>query len=158
MIFASIGYNEMNKADPDCGTTFTWATRAFSPGRGWTGGWAIVVADILVMASLAQVAGQYIFLLFNATRHRRQPGERLGAAGRHPVDRRDDLHLLPRHRGLGELPEGAAEIELGMLLVFSVVALVRVGIGHHPAGLAAPDRGWLNPFGLPLSSFAPGSS
>ena len=31
------------------------------------GGWlGIVAADVLVMASLAQVAGQYVFLLFNA--------------------------------------------------------------------------------------------
>src|SRR5438132_10279040 len=66
MLLTSIGYSELNKADPDCGTTFTWATRAFGPKTGWAGGWAIVAADILVMASLAQVAGQYVFLLFNA--------------------------------------------------------------------------------------------
>src|SRR5271154_229196 len=66
MLLCSIGYSEMNKADPDCGTTFTWATRAFGPKTGWMGGWAIVAADVLVMASLAQVAGQYVFLLFNA--------------------------------------------------------------------------------------------
>ena len=60
------GYKELNKADPDCGTTFTWATRAFGPTTGWMGGWGIVAADVLVMASLAQVAGQYVFLLFNA--------------------------------------------------------------------------------------------
>ncbi len=66
MLLTSIGYAEMNKADPDCGTTFTWATRAFGPKTGWFGGWAIVAADILVMASLAQVASQYCFLLFNA--------------------------------------------------------------------------------------------
>src|SRR5690348_12841215 len=66
MLLTSIGYAEMNKADPDCGTTFTWATRAFGPKTGWFGGWAIVAADILVMASLAQVASQYVFLLFNA--------------------------------------------------------------------------------------------
>src|ERR1700729_980175 len=66
MILTSIGYSELNKSDPDCGTSFTWATRAFGPKTGWAGGWAIVVADVLVMASLAQVAGQYIFLLFNA--------------------------------------------------------------------------------------------
>ena len=53
-------------ADPDCGTTFTWATRALGPRSGWAGGWAIIVADVLVMASLAQVAGQYVFFLFNA--------------------------------------------------------------------------------------------
>src|SRR6266849_3549264 len=66
MLLTSIGYSELNKADPDCGTTFTWATRAFGPRSGWAGGWAIIVADVLVMASLAQVAGQYGFLLFNA--------------------------------------------------------------------------------------------
>src|SRR5580700_2286446 len=66
MILTSIGYSELNKAVPDCGTTFTWSTRAFKPTVGWAGGWAIVAADVLVMASLAQVAGQYVFLLFGA--------------------------------------------------------------------------------------------
>src|ERR1017187_1783007 len=65
MLLVSFAYNELNKADPDCGTTFTWATRAFGPKTGFMGGWGIVGADILVMASLAQIAGQYIFLLFN---------------------------------------------------------------------------------------------
>jgi hypothetical protein len=53
-------------ADPDCGTTFTWAPRAFGPRSGWAGGWVIIVADVPVMASLAQVAGRYVFFLFNA--------------------------------------------------------------------------------------------
>src|SRR5580704_1488975 len=66
MLLTSIGYSELNKADPDCGTTFTWATRAFGPRTGWAGGWGIIAADVLVMASLAQVAGQYVFFLFNA--------------------------------------------------------------------------------------------
>ena len=67
MLFVSIGYSELNKADPDCGTTFTWATRAFGPRTGWMGGWGIIASDILVMASLAQVASTYTFSLFNAT-------------------------------------------------------------------------------------------
>ena len=88
MLLTSIGYSELNKADPDCGTTFTWATRAFGPKTGWFGGWAIVVADVLVMASLAQVAGQYVFLLFNAEGIGSNADQRLGAAGRHHLDRR----------------------------------------------------------------------
>ena len=28
-------------------------------GSGWLGGWAIVVADVIVMANLAQIAGLY---------------------------------------------------------------------------------------------------
>src|ERR1700730_13672116 len=66
MLFTSIGYSELNNADPDCGATFTWATRAFGPKTGWAGGWGIIAADILVMASLGQVAGQYLFLRVGA--------------------------------------------------------------------------------------------
>ena len=35
------------------------------PWAGWIGGWAIIVADIIVMANLAQIAGLYGFLLFD---------------------------------------------------------------------------------------------
>src|SRR6202020_1987035 len=31
MLLCSIGFSELNKADPDCGTTFIWGTRAFGP-------------------------------------------------------------------------------------------------------------------------------
>src|ERR1700740_4013 len=67
MLLTSIGYSELNKADPDCGTTFTWATRAFGPKTGWWGGCALVVPEVLVRASLARVGSQYVFLLFGAT-------------------------------------------------------------------------------------------
>src|SRR3978361_342845 len=60
-LFVSIVYQQLNKREPDCGTTFTWATKAFGPKAGWMGGWGIIAADVLVMASLAQVAGQYVF-------------------------------------------------------------------------------------------------
>ena len=94
MLFASIGYSELNKADPDCGTTFTWATRAFGPKTGWAGGWGILAADILVMASLAQVAGQYVFLLFNAQGIGHNPASSWVLLVGVAVDRRDDRHLL----------------------------------------------------------------
>jgi amino acid transporter len=156
MIFASIGYNELNKADPDCGTTFTWATRAFNPGWGWTGGWAIVAADILVMASLAQVAGQYIFLLFNAH-----------GIGDNPASSwvllTGVLWIVAMtyicYRGIevsANFQKALLSIEVGMLLIFSVVALVRVGTGHHPSVSLTPSASWLNPFGMPFSSFASG--
>jgi amino acid transporter len=139
MLLCSIGYSELNKADPDCGTTFTWATRAFGPKTGWAGGWAIVAADILVMASLAQVAGQYVFLLFNADGIGDERHQRLGAAGRHRLDRRDDLHLLPRHRGLGLVPAHPADRRDLMLLVLSVTRWSRWGTGSHPPATAPPE-------------------
>src|SRR5437764_6392485 len=49
ILFVSVGYQQLNKAEPDCGTTFTWATKAFGPKSGWMGGWGIIAADVLVM-------------------------------------------------------------------------------------------------------------
>ncbi|HEY1820331.1 MAG TPA: APC family permease [Trebonia sp.] len=152
MLLTSIGYSEMNKADPDCGTTFTWASRAFGPRTGWAGGWAIVAADILVMMSLAQVAGQYVFQLFGAH-----------GIGENPTS---GWVLLVGvvwiitmtyicYRGIevsAMFQRVLLSIEVVMLLVFSVVALVRVGNGHHPSGSLTPTFTWLNPFHI--SSFS----
>jgi amino acid transporter len=151
MLLTSIGYSELNKADPDCGTTFTWATRAFGPRTGWAGGWGIVAADVLVMASLAQVAGQYVFLLFGAK-----------GIGSDPTS---GWVLLVGvvwivamtyicYRGIevsARFQKALLGIEVVMLLVFSVVALVRVGTGHHPAVSVHPAAAWFNPFHI--SSF-----
>src|SRR3954451_641065 len=64
MLFIAAGYNYMNRADPDAGTSFAWVTRAMGPRLGWLTGWVIVVADVVVMAALAYIAGVYTFLLF----------------------------------------------------------------------------------------------
>ena len=64
MLLIAAAYNYMNKADPDCGTSFTWVTRALGPRLGWLTGWTIVAADIVVMATLAYIAAVYSFLLF----------------------------------------------------------------------------------------------
>jgi amino acid transporter len=64
MLFIAFAYSYMNRADPDCGTSFAWVTRSMGPQAGWLAGWAIIAADIIVMASLAQIAGLYSFLLF----------------------------------------------------------------------------------------------
>src|ERR1700690_835960 len=157
MLLTSIGYSELNKADPDCGTTFTWATRAFNPRTGWAGGWAIIVADVLVMASLAQVAGQYGFLLFNAK-----------GIGENPTS---GWVLLVGvlwivvmtyicYRGIevsANFQKALLGIELVMLVVLSVTALVKVAGGHAPPGHLTPSISWLNPFHISsFSAFASG--
>jgi amino acid transporter len=148
MLFISYAYKALNNADPDCGTTFTWGARAFGPKTGWWGGWGIVVADILVMASLAQVASDYLFQLFGA----------YGVAG-NPTS--GWVLLL----GVGWIVAMTAicyvgieisanfqkvllGIEVTMLLVLSVVALVKVGSGHAPVGHLTPSWSWFNPFAI----------
>jgi len=157
MLFTAIGYQELNKADPDCGTTFTWATRAFGPKTGWLGGWGILAADILVMASLAQIAGQYVFLLFNADGIGGDPTSGwvllVGVAW---------IVLMTYICYVGielsaRLQRVLLTIEIIMLLVFSVVSLVKVGTDNAVSSSIGVSASWFNPFDIKdFSSFIRG--
>jgi amino acid transporter len=63
MLLIAFAYRELNNAVPDCGTTFTWATKAFGPWVGWMGGWGVAVAGMVVLANLAQIASVYFWSL-----------------------------------------------------------------------------------------------
>ena len=153
IFLTSIGYSEMNKADPDCGTTFTWGTRAFGPKTGWAGGWGIVAADILVMASLAQVAGQYVFLLFGA--------KGIGQDATSPwVLLVGVIWIILMtyicYRGIevsAALQKVLLTVELLMLVVLAVVALVKVYSGHGLPSSMHIQAGWFNPASVSFASF-----
>lgn len=53
----------MNRADPDCGTTFSWVTRAMGPWAGWSAGWAVFSTGVLVVGAQADVAARYLLVL-----------------------------------------------------------------------------------------------
>jgi amino acid transporter len=159
MLLTSIGYSELNKADPDCGTTFTWASRAFGPKTGWAGGWGIIAADVLVMASLAQVAGQYVFFLVQGPS---------SAIGQNPTSGWVLLvgllwivtMTLICYIGIevsANFQKILLSIELIMLVVLAVVALVKVGSGTAPPGSHTPNISWFNPFHIAsFSAFTSG--
>lgn len=63
MLFIAFAYRELNNDVPDCGTTFTWGTKAFGPWVGWMGGWGVAVAGMVVLANLAQIASVYFWNL-----------------------------------------------------------------------------------------------
>ncbi len=146
ILFVSVGYQQLNKAEPDCGTTFTWATKAFGPKAGWMGGWGIIAADVLVMASLAQVAGQYVFLLFGAD-----------GIGSNPTSGWVLLVGLLWmavmtyicYRGIeisAAMQRWLLTIEVVMLAVLAIFALVKVYSGHAASGVSIhPAWSWFNP-------------
>jgi amino acid transporter len=158
MLLCSIGFSELNKADPDCGTTFIWAARAFGPKVGWAGGWGVVAADILVMASLAQVAGQYLFFLVQG------PTSAIGGdASGGWVLLVGILWIVAMtyicYRGIevsARFQKVLLSIELIMLLVMSGTALVRVFGSHPPSTSLHPSLSWLSPSHLSISAFVPG--
>src|SRR6266567_3922286 len=141
MLLTSIGYSELNKADPDCGTTFTWATRAFGPRSGWAGGWAIVAADVLFNAD--GIGG-------NATSGWVLLGGIIWIAAMTAICY-VGIELSANFQKV------LLSIELIMLVVLSVTALVKVGSGGAPPGHMTPHLSWFNPFDISsFSAFASG--
>jgi amino acid transporter len=97
------------------------------------------------MASLAEVAGQYGFLLFNA--------KGIGDNATSPwVLLVGVLFIVVLayicYRGIevsAWVQRVLLAIELVMLAVYAVVALVRVAVGHAPPGHMVPSLSWFNP-------------
>ena len=156
MYFIAQAYKELNEADPDCGTTFTWATRAFGAVTGWMGGWGIIIADIIVMSNLAYIAGQYSFVFVGSFGL-----PEVAALGARTSGSRRCVGILwiavmtwICYRGIevsARLQYGLLGFEMVLLLIFAVVAHRegrRPGSGESYSIPFAFD--WFNPCGLEL--------
>ncbi|MGA2519470.1 MAG: APC family permease [Acidimicrobiales bacterium] len=142
MLFIAAAYFYLNRADPDCGTTFTWVTRAMGPKTGWMAGWGILMTDLVVMPSLSQIAGQYTFTLFGAYGL---------AASTFWVTFIGVIWIIVMtaicYIGIelsARTQVALLGAELLILLLFSVVALVKV-YTEHIAHSIRPSIQWLNP-------------
>ena len=143
MFCIAYAYKYMNRADPDCGTTFAWGTRALGPATGWMGGWAIIVADIIVMANLAQIAGSYTFQLIDVN------------ASTTAVTAVGVLWIIIMTAIVTIGIELSARTQVFLLgaeiltlAAFSITALVKVYV-DSPAGSHHVDASWFSPFAIP---------
>ena len=153
MFCISIAYRALNRVDPDCGTSFAWVTRALGPGLGWVTGFAIFAADVIVMATLSEIAGKYLFTLVGWQSAANSTVALVIAATGFIA-----LMTWVAYRGVelsARLQQALLGLELGILGLFAVVALVKVYTGH-PAGSMHPSLDWLNPFSLSLGSLVDG--
>jgi len=146
MLCIASAYLYMNRSDPDCGTTFAWVTSAIGPWAGWLGGWAIIAADVVVMANLAQIAGLYSFTLV---------GWEAAAASTVAVTALGVLWIVLMTAITVAGIELSARTqwyllgaELTALALFATVALVRVYLGDAPAAAQHPQSSWFSPFAI----------
>jgi amino acid transporter len=161
MACVAVGYSQLNRAMPDCGTTFTWGTKAFGPKVGWMGGWGIIAADVIVMANLAQIAAAYLFQFAGHFSHSNWIA---GLAN----DKWWTLLL-----GVGwiiamayvcyigieisaRIQYGLLAIELVMLIILSITALSKVYAGSAGKQAVRPALSWFNPFHLTFTDFSLG--
>jgi amino acid transporter len=154
MFLVAGGYYYMNKADPDCGTSFSWVTKAMGPQLGWIAGWAIVVADVIVMANLAQIAGLYTFELFS-WHAAAESTAAVTAVGILWIILMTAIVVIGIELS-ARTQVGLLAAEIFTLALFAVVALVKVYAGSAPAGSVHPSLSWINPFSLSPSEISAG--
>ena len=151
MFFVAFAYRELNRAVPDCGTTFTWATKAFGPWVGWMGGWGVAVAGMVVLANLAQIGGKYLWLLVAPDLADNEVV--VTATGVVFIA----VMTLISYRGT-EIGERLQNVLLGIqylaLVVFVVAVIIAFATGTAPEGATAPSLSWFDPFAFgDFSSF-----
>ncbi len=152
MYFIAVAYKELNEAEPDCGTTFTWATRAFGPVVGWMGGWGIIAADVIVMANLAQIAGSYSYTLMDDIGIHAAAGL-AGNVFWSTVAGILWIAIMTWicYRGIevsARLQYGLLTIEVITLFMVAIVALVKVHTHTATSHSLTPSLSWLWPGGL----------
>jgi amino acid transporter len=136
----------MNRADPDAGTTFSWVTRAMGPYAGWIGGWAVTTTGILVVGSLADVGARYFYLLIGAD----------GAAGNRIAVTALACAVIVVMTAICVIgTELSARLQnvltlgqVAALLVFALVALVKVYADDATPDSLNPQASWFSPFAI----------
>ncbi|THA23601.1 APC family permease [Streptomyces sp. RKND-216] len=145
MLLIASAFYFLNRIDQDCGTTFSWVTRAMGPWAGWLGGWAIMMTGVLVVGSLADVAVSFGLLAFG-----------LDSLAESDLWRQllAVLLILVMTAVCVIGTEASARVQnvlilaqVAFLLVFAVVAIYRVYADTGTLGSTTPDVEWLNPFG-----------
>lgn len=155
MIAIASSYYWLNRADPDCGTTFSWVTKAMGPFAGWQAGWAVLIADVLVMPSLADVAGNYTIQLWDQI------------VGSHATSTLAVviigviwIILMTWICYIGieisaRLQMMLLSLEFVVLVIFAIVALVKVYTGN-PLHSVHPNISWFNPTGVSVGALVNG--
>lgn len=145
MVLIASAFYYLNRADPDCGTTFSWVTRALGPTTGWLGGWAITMTGVLVVGSLADVAVNFGLLAVGLD----------GWAGNTLIRQALTVLVIVTMAALCVRDTQAAArlqnvlvlLQTVCLFVFAAVALYRVYAGTGSPGALRPSLDWLDPFG-----------
>lgn len=145
MLLIAAAFYYLNKVDQDCGTTFSWVSRAMGPWAGWLGGWAITMTGVLVIGSLADVAVHFGLLAAGLD----------GLAADTVVRQTLAVVVILAMTAMCVIgTEVSAHFQdvlilaqVLFLLVFAVVALYRVYAGTSTLDAIHPSVGWLNPFG-----------
>jgi len=160
MFFAAYAYREFNRIMPDSGTSFTWTSKAFGPYIGWIGGWAAVVATIIVLSNLAGVAVQFLYQFIGSAVNSEMIS---GLWENKLINVVTCLAFLAiatyiAYRGIDTTEHVQivlVSFQLVILLLFAVMAIAKSGTSEVGEAFS---WAWFSPAGLTLSAFVAGLS
>ena len=152
MLLVAFAYKELSQDTPDCGTTFTWGTKAFGPWIGWIGGWGLAVSAIIVLANVSEVAAIYLFkfLGLDGLAENLYAKVLLGTFFIIAMTLLSARGIVVSERVQNVL----IAIQFGVLIVVSIWALIRVFTGTAGEQAISPSLSWLIPTGLDSSAIA----
>jgi amino acid transporter len=156
MLFTAFAYRELNRAVPDCGTTFTWGAKAFGPWVGWIGGWAVALAGTIFLANAAEVAAYYFY-------------SALASMGVGPAEGLADnpaavtslgalsiaLMTYVSYRGIeisARMQNVLVYFQYGVLVLFSLALGYTIVTQGLPEGGVSPSASMFNPLNIESSS------
>ena len=156
MLFTAFAYRELNRAVPDCGTTFTWGAKAFGPWVGWIGGWAVALAGTIFLANAAEVAAYYFYSALYSLGIEQAAGlpdnpaavTSLGALS-------IALMTYISYRGIeisARVQNLLVYFQYGVLVIFSVALVSSLLTDGVPEGGVTPSLSMLNPLAIESSS------
>jgi amino acid transporter len=152
MLLVAFAYRELSRDTADCGTTFTWATKAFGPWIGWIGGWGLAVSAIIVLANVSEIAAIYLYRFLGLDSLADSLTARVLLGSFFII-----AMSLVSARGIvlsERIQNVLIAIQFGVLIIVSIVALVRVFSGTAGEQAITPQWSWLWPSGLDASSIA----
>ena len=159
MFFIAAAFFYMNRVDTDCGTTFSWVTRALGPYMGWIGGWAICTTGILVVGSLADVSAYYFYDLVGLTYDGGKPLYKSEVAV--ALLAVAIIAVMTTICVIGtelsaHLQRFLTFFQVGALLVFAGAVFVRLIFDKVPDASISPELSWFSPFGVEYSAILSG--
>ncbi|MCV7193370.1 APC family permease [Mycolicibacterium brumae] len=152
MLLVAFAYKELAQDTPDCGTTFTWGTKAFGPWVGWMGGWGLAVSAIIVLANVAEIAAVYLFKLFGMNDFAESLTAKvlLGSFFIIAMTAVSARGILLSER----IQNVLMAVQFVILITVSILALWKVFSGTAGEQAVTPSLSWLWPSGVDSSSMA----
>jgi amino acid transporter len=159
MLLTAYAYRELNRVAPDCGTSFTWATKAFGTYVGWMCGWGLIIATVIVLSNLAGVAVSFFYLFIARLIGNEAIAELASNTVVNVVTCLAFVAIATyiAYRGITTTVRVQVVLVAFQMIVLALFVILAFVAAPSSPGSTAFSFDWLNPFtGLELSAFVAG--